>query len=146
MNGLPIRVCDRPFIKAGSKDPALPLSENFLVFVSFVCFVGSFHLNLRLTNCDKNFKIRSLKQDFSRVKHFLFNDLEQVTIGKFPEIKTIKKALLDLGAEAALMSGSGPSVFGLYKDAQQATKAIHGIRHLRRREGWETFLVELLLP
>jgi 4-diphosphocytidyl-2-C-methyl-D-erythritol kinase len=104
------------------------------------------NLNLRLTNCDKNFKIRSLKQDFSRVKDFLFNDLEQVTIGKFPEIKTIKKALLDLGAEAALMSGSGPSVFGLFKDAQQATKAIYAIRHQRRREGWETFLVELLLP
>jgi 4-diphosphocytidyl-2-C-methyl-D-erythritol kinase len=104
------------------------------------------NLNLRLTNCDKNFNIRNLKQNFSRVKHFLFNDLERVTIGKFPEIKTIKKALLDLGAEAALMSGSGPSVFGLFKDAQQATKAIYAIRHVRRREGWETFLVELLLP
>ena len=104
------------------------------------------NLNLRLTNSDKNFKMDSLKDDISRVKHFLFNDLEQVTIGKFPEIKTIKKALLDLGAEAALMSGSGPSVFGLFKDSQQATKAIHSIRHLRGRERWETFLVELLLP
>ena len=104
------------------------------------------NLNLGLTNSDKNFKMRSFKQDFSRVKHFLFNDLEQVTIGKFPEIKTIKNALLDLGAEAALMSGSGPSVFGLFKDAQQATKAIHSIISLRRRARWETFLVELLLP
>lgn len=123
------------------------------LFVVLVCPRFEVHtawvyknLNLRLTNCDRNFKIKSLKQDFSRVKDFLFNDLEQVTIGKFPEIKTIKKALLDLGAEAVLMSGSGPSVFGLFKDDRQATKAIHGIRHLWRREGWKTFLVELLLP
>jgi len=101
------------------------------------------NLNLRLTNCEKNYKKRFLNQDFSRVKHFLCNDLEQVTIGKFPEIKSIKRALLDLGAEIALMSGSGPSVFGLFKDAQQATKANHRIRHLGR---WNTFLVDLLLP
>ncbi len=101
------------------------------------------NLNLRLTNCEKNYKKRFLNQDFSRVKHFLCNDLEQVTIGKFPEIKSIKRALLDLGAEIALMSGSGPSVFGLFKDAQQATKANHSIRHRGR---WNTFLIDLLLP
>lgn len=101
------------------------------------------NLNLRLTNCEKNFKNRSLKQDFSRVRHFLYNDLEQVTIGKFPEIKSIKRALLDLGAEIALMSGSGPSVFGLFEDAHQATKANHSIR---QRGRWNTFLVDLLLP
>jgi 4-diphosphocytidyl-2-C-methyl-D-erythritol kinase len=104
------------------------------------------NLNLGLTNCDKNFKIGGFGQDLSRVRRFLLNDLEQVTIGKFPQIETIKKALLDLGAEAALMSGSGPSVFGLFTDAEQATKAIQGIIRLRRRERWKTFLVELLLP
>ncbi len=101
------------------------------------------NLNLGLTNHSENLKILNLKQDFSRAKQFLFNDLEQVTIGKFPEIKTIKKLLLDLGAETALMSGSGPSVFGLFKDGQEATKAIQSIRRGAR---WKTFLVDLLLP
>ena len=104
------------------------------------------NLTLRLTNREKNFNIRDLKQDFSRVKDFLFNDLEEVTIGEFPEIKTIKNTLLDLGAEAALMSGSGPSVFGLFKDAQQATRAIHSTARRPPRGRWKTFLVELLLP
>lgn len=98
--------------------------------------------SLGLTNCEKNYKSPNLKQDFSGSKHFLCNDLEQVTIGKFPEIETIKEVLLDLGAEIALMSGSGPSVFGLFRDAQLATKAIHNARHRGR---WNTFLVELLL-
>ncbi len=100
------------------------------------------NLRLRLTNSETEFRIPNIRQDFSRVGSFLFNDLEQVTIGRFPEIETIKKALLNLGAEAALMSGSGPSVFGLFEDAQQATKAIHSIR---RRGRWKTFLVRFLL-
>jgi 4-diphosphocytidyl-2-C-methyl-D-erythritol kinase len=101
------------------------------------------NLNFRLTNGGKNFKIPTFDQDLSRIKDFLFNDLEQVTIRKFPEIKNIKKTLLDLGAHTALMSGSGPSVFGLFDDLQQAKKAIQRIGH---REKWETFLVKLLLP
>lgn len=101
------------------------------------------NLNLRLTNGEKNFTINKFKQDLSGTKDFFFNDLEQVTITKFPEIKTIKETLLDIGAQTALMSGSGPSVFGLFKDSQQATQAIQRIRH---RGNWETFLVELLLP
>jgi 4-diphosphocytidyl-2-C-methyl-D-erythritol kinase len=104
------------------------------------------NLSLGLTNHEKRLKIIDVNEDFSRLKHGLFNDLEQVTIGKFPEIKSIKKALLDFGAEAALMSGSGPSVFGLFKDAQQAARAIYSITRLRQREAWKTFLVELLLP
>ena len=104
------------------------------------------NLDLGLTNRDKDFKIRLFNKDFSSVKGFLFNDLEQVTIGKFPEIKTVKKTLLDVGAEAALMSGSGPSVFGLFKDTRQAKKAIRSMTRLGRGGSWKTFLVELLLP
>jgi len=104
------------------------------------------NLNLGLTNCEKNLKNYHFK-DFSKIKGILCNDLEQVTIEKFPVIKTIKRGLLDLGAEIALMSGSGPSVFGLFKDAQQAAKAIHSIIRLRRRQKgrWDISLVELLL-
>jgi 4-diphosphocytidyl-2-C-methyl-D-erythritol kinase len=101
------------------------------------------NFNLGLTNGGKKLKIHKFDEDISRIKDLLFNDLEQVTIRKFPEIKTIKEALLDVGAQAALMSGSGPSVFGLFKDSQQATKAMERIRH---RGKWDTFLAELLLP
>ncbi len=101
------------------------------------------NLNLGLTNFEKSFKNRYVQEGFTKIESLLCNDLEQVTAGKFPEIKIIKEALLDLGAETALMSGSGPSVFGLFRDLQQAEKAIHSMRH---RGKWKTFLVELLLP
>jgi 4-diphosphocytidyl-2-C-methyl-D-erythritol kinase len=101
------------------------------------------NLNLRLTNCEKSFKNRYFEQDFSKIKDLLCNDLEQVTIRKFPQIKIVKQALLDLGAETALMSGSGPSVFGLFTDEDQAKEAFNRVRH---RERWDTFLVALLRP
>jgi 4-diphosphocytidyl-2-C-methyl-D-erythritol kinase len=101
------------------------------------------NLNLALTNCEKSFKNRYFQEDFSKVTDFLCNDLEQVTAGKFPEIKTIERALLDLGAETALMSGSGPSVFGLFTNRRLAENALDS---MRGRKKWETFLAELLVP
>lgn len=43
-----------------------------------------------------------------------FNDLERVTILRYPELKEIKKKMEDLGAKVSLMSGSGPTIFGIY--------------------------------
>ena len=101
------------------------------------------HFTLRLTNCEEDFKVHPSTEDLSRTKTLLCNDLERVTVEKFPEIRTIKRALLDLGAEGALMSGSGPTVFGLFHVPQQASLAFQEIKRERR---WEAFLVNLLLP
>ena len=101
------------------------------------------NLNLALTNCEKSFKYRYFEDDFSKVNDLLCNDLEEVTIRKFPQIRIVKRALIDLGAETALMSGSGPSVFGLFKERHKAKKAFHSVRD---RGEWDTFLVDLLRP
>ncbi len=52
------------------------------------------------------------------------NVLENVTIKKYPEITIMKECLLDCGAENALMSGSGPTVFGIFKEEETAVKAL----------------------
>lgn len=52
------------------------------------------------------------------------NVLEQVTISMIPEIATIKEVLLKNGALNAMMSGSGPTVFGLYTNRAQADRAV----------------------
>ncbi len=46
----------------------------------------------------------------------LCNDLESVTIDHYPEIEAIKNAMLTDGASGTLMSGSGPTVFGVFPD------------------------------
>lgn len=50
----------------------------------------------------------------------LANVLETVTVAAHPEIATLKAAMLEHGAMASLMSGSGPTVFGLTESRQQA--------------------------
>lgn len=53
----------------------------------------------------------------------LGNVLEMVTIPEHPEIGEIKKMMLENGARGALMSGSGPTVFGIFKDRDAADAA-----------------------
>jgi len=50
----------------------------------------------------------------------LVNDLEIVTIARYPLLERLKEELLRYGAVQALMSGSGPTVFGLFADRDKA--------------------------
>lgn len=54
---------------------------------------------------------------------YLNNDLEQVTIGKYPVLNDIKKVLEKLGAIATQMTGSGPTVFGIFPSTETAQAA-----------------------
>ena len=56
------------------------------------------------------------------------NVLETVTVRAYPVIDQIKKKMLERGAENALMSGSGPTVFGLFTDKERAAGAAKEIR------------------
>lgn len=56
------------------------------------------------------------------------NVLETVTVPAYPVVDRIKRRMRELGAENALMSGSGPTVFGIYKEQKTAEKAAEMIR------------------
>lgn len=56
------------------------------------------------------------------------NVLETVTVREYPVIDQIKKTMLEGGAENALMSGSGPSVFGVFTDREVAAGAAEEIK------------------
>jgi 4-diphosphocytidyl-2-C-methyl-D-erythritol kinase len=64
-----------------------------------------------------------LREKPEAIARILDNDLESVTSARFPVIETIKHSLLDAGAEGALMTGSGPSVFGVFSSSGQAEAA-----------------------
>lgn len=61
--------------------------------------------------------------DLDNMCYYMENILETVTERKYPEISEIKTRLKNCGAVTALMSGSGPSVFGIFKTAHQAEMA-----------------------
>ena len=58
----------------------------------------------------------------------LSNVLETVTEKKYPIIGQIKEAMIENGAMNSLMSGSGPTVFGIYADKDTAMKALEQIQ------------------
>ncbi len=53
----------------------------------------------------------------------LHNDLEKVTLARYPLLSRIKQQLLEVGARGALMSGSGASLFGVFDSLEHAQKA-----------------------
>lgn len=66
-------------------------------------------------------------QDLNSVAASMGNVLEKVTIEEYPVIEEIKNAMKEAGALNAMMSGSGPTVFGIFEhknDARQAEKII----------------------
>ncbi len=62
--------------------------------------------------------------DYQEICNNLSNVFEDVTLKEYTVIKTIKEQLLNSGADGAIMSGSGPTVFGLFRDYKKA-KAAH---------------------
>ena len=69
----------------------------------------------------------------------LVNDLERAVIPTYPLIGELKGRLLQLGAEGALMSGSGSAVFGMFRDRTGAEQAANALENLGK-----TFVVEHL--
>ncbi|MGE5842506.1 MAG: 4-(cytidine 5'-diphospho)-2-C-methyl-D-erythritol kinase [Deltaproteobacteria bacterium] len=81
------------------------------------------NLRLGLTSNEYDRIKTRLGQENLVISQFLENDLESVTSAKFPILDRIKKTLVDAGAEGALMTGSGPSVFGVFGSKRRAKQA-----------------------
>lgn len=71
----------------------------------------------------------------------LVNDFEDSVFRFEPEIETVKKRLLSLGAEKALMSGSGASVFAIFDDELKRQKAFEKLKNEKR---WRVFAAETI--
>ncbi|MGN0437164.1 MAG: 4-(cytidine 5'-diphospho)-2-C-methyl-D-erythritol kinase [Lachnospiraceae bacterium] len=67
-------------------------------------------------------------RDLEGITGHFGNVLESVTIPEYPVISDIKNVMLEGGAMNALMSGSGPTVFGIFKEEGAAKKAVDEIR------------------
>jgi len=79
--------------------------------------------NLQLTQRKRLATIPDSFVDVAALCSVLSNDLESVTVPAFPVISAIKDELIACGALCSLMSGSGPTVFGLFSDEPTARKA-----------------------
>lgn len=66
--------------------------------------------------------------DLKTMAERMGNVLETVTIPAYPQIGKIRDAMLENGALGAMMSGSGPTVFGIFEDSTQGKKAKQAIK------------------
>ncbi len=69
----------------------------------------------------------------------LRNDLEQAAIDLYPEIKALKELLRNLGIEGASMTGSGPTVFAVFKEE---TQALDVYNYLKSSTKYKVFCVK----
>lgn len=68
------------------------------------------------------------RKDFHQICDLLGNVLESVTLEDYPDVSHIKSQMERLGAEGVLMSGSGPTVFGLTVHETRAQRIYNGLR------------------
>ncbi|MCI8955492.1 MAG: 4-(cytidine 5'-diphospho)-2-C-methyl-D-erythritol kinase [Eubacterium sp.] len=63
-------------------------------------------------------------QDLYKLAESLYNVMEDITVPEYPIIQEIKTVMLGGGALNSIMSGSGPTVFGLYDDIEKAERTV----------------------
>jgi 4-diphosphocytidyl-2-C-methyl-D-erythritol kinase len=100
------------------------------------------NLNLGLTKCEKKLKNFLFDSSGFDVKQHLCNDLETATMSTYPELYEIKEKLLNLHALGALMTGSGPAVFGIYADNKSVH---HAFEELQKDNRWRLYVADMLM-
>lgn len=96
--------------------------------VSTAFVYGNLHADRLTYHPDIDGLVRALQAgNLQGITDRLGNVLETVTIKEYPIIEEIKKLLRSMGAENALMSGSGPSVFGIFTDHKTAEAAARAV-------------------
>ncbi len=78
---------------------------------------------------DVDAMVQALKRkDLKALASGMGNILELVTVPAYPVIEEIRQCILKAGACGALMSGSGPTVFGIFDTQAKARKAVQAVR------------------
>jgi 4-diphosphocytidyl-2-C-methyl-D-erythritol kinase len=89
-------------------------------------------LNLTLTNQLINYSIPRFST-INDVVEGLHNDLEKVSLALYPALQELKDNLMGVGSRGALMSGSGPTVYGVFDREREALQAAD---ILKKNENW----------
>lgn len=96
--------------------------------VSTAFVYGNLHADRLAWHPDIDGMIDALqKGSLGGITERLGNVLETVTIREYPVIQQIKELLRKQGAENALMSGSGPTVFGIFREKETAKRAAEAV-------------------
>jgi len=102
-------------------------------------------LNLGLTSAPSDSRINPVRlkdMKFEDLEGFLFNSLEVPVERKFSAISEMKSAVKKAGIGLSMMSGSGPTVFGVASSKEEVLEAKS---RLLLKNGWQAFVAHTLL-
>lgn len=121
-----------------TKLPPLTGVNIVLIVPEFSVSTTCVYKNYRIDDCVKHPDTKILvkaihKKDLLGLALGMENVLENVTAVKYPEIECIKRDLKSQGALGSLMSGSGPSTFGLYENEKVTYKAFTALKNRFRQ-------------
>ena len=118
-------------------DPELNL---LLVNPGYPISTAEIYGKFQLTTQKKAINLPASLKGPEQAISLLFNDLESVVLREYPEIGRIKQHLNDSGCLGCLMSGSGPTVFGIFEDALLRKQIAAESRDL----GWKAWVTQTL--
>jgi 4-diphosphocytidyl-2-C-methyl-D-erythritol kinase len=121
------------------KKVELPDLWYVLIYPNFEVSTRWAYQNFVLTNQQFHFNLHKFLKTPEGISHILLNHLETVVAEKYPQIGIMKKILFSAGALGTLMTGSGPTVFGLFPEERSATGAYEKIKKMVGRKGWIVF-------
>ncbi|MCR1841103.1 4-(cytidine 5'-diphospho)-2-C-methyl-D-erythritol kinase [Murimonas intestini] len=99
------------------------------IHVSTKFVYGGLHLDEVTVHPDIDGQAAAIKAgDLNEAARLMGNVLESVTVSTYPVIDEIKEFMVQHGALGAMMSGSGPTVFGLFEDERTAKRAYEKLR------------------
>lgn len=109
------------------KCPVLIAKPGINVSTKFV--YENLKLNEHTVHPDMQKLIADIKEkDLNKIARDMGNVLETVTIPAYPVIAEMKEHMMEHGAVGAMMSGSGPTVFGLFDDENTAQAAFEAMK------------------
>jgi 4-diphosphocytidyl-2-C-methyl-D-erythritol kinase len=114
----------------------LPKLWYVLIYPNFEVSARWAYQNFKLTKRQFHYRIQEFLRTPRKISSILRNDLEAVVSRQYPQIEVMKKALECAGALAALMTGSGPTVFGLFPGEGGASEAYTKVKRMVKREDW----------
>jgi 4-diphosphocytidyl-2-C-methyl-D-erythritol kinase len=122
----------------GERLKKIELSDLWFILINpnFEVSTRWAYQNFVLTKRHFHFNLQGFVKTPEGISCLLWNDLEAVVSQKFPQIQGMKKMLLSAGALGALMTGSGPTVFGVFSGKREAERAFKELEDKVRRRGW----------
>lgn len=96
--------------------------------VSTADVYGSLKINEIIHQNSKDMIRAIYEKDYELMCESMGNALEAVTLKLHPEVSMIKEQMMKFGADAVLMSGSGPTVFGLVQHESRVNRIYNGLR------------------